>query len=225
MPYAARYVFLRDQQAELSSAIGDLYRRYEAVTQQLAEGIPGGGALHAGLVGAVERDIVPAYQERESRAFWVSCSVTALLLIAAVPLALPLLLPLAPLVGMPAPDGTSLLLAQVYDYFLVCGIIYLILRVMPLPRRTPNFVAHAGALLRVVLPYLVLPLLCFAVTAQFFLPYLMAFMGGSAVDTLVTAGDASQHAGLGIASGVLMAALLRLLPLGHARRDQHPAPP
>jgi hypothetical protein len=220
VPYLARYVFLRDQQAELSSSIGELYRQYEDVTQQLAEGIPGGGALHAGLVGALERDIAPAYHERQRREFWVSCSATALLLVAAVPLALPLLLPLAPLVGIPVPpDGKSLLLAQAVDYILVSGVVYLILQVMPTPKRTPAFVAHAGALFRIVLPYLVLPFLCIAVTVQFFLPYVMAFMGGTAVDTLVGASDASQHAGLGIASAVLMATLLRLLQAGRNRHE------
>lgn len=220
VPEQARYIFLQDQRQSLSNTIGELYRQYDDITRRLAaDGYNAGEGLRPELVDAIAQDIVPAYVERQRREFWVSLSVTALLVMASVLLALPLLLPLAPLLGMSPPGGTRWAVAQAYDYFLVCGIVYLILRVAPWRRRTPDHTAERGVLLRFALPYVVLPALWFAVTAQFFLPYLMAVMGGVPLDSLLSGGEAWRHAGLGLASAVLTAILLRVLPWLRHKKD------
>ncbi len=211
VPDHARYMLLQDQQQALSKSITALYRKYEDTTQRLAGGGQTGDGLRPDLLKAIELDLMPAYLERQRREFWVSISVIVLLLLASVPLGLPLLYPLASLVGVATTGGTTWWLAQAYDYIVVCGISYLILRVAPGRRRTPG-TTRPGGLLRVVLPYVLLAVLWFAVTVQFFLPYLMTAMGGLPLAASASYGDASKHAALGIVSAVLSAILLRWFP-------------
>jgi hypothetical protein len=245
VPGQARYVFLRDRQAALSQSLSALYQEYQEVTQQLADGDSGSAApdpavlqapdpavlqapdpalLQApdpALLQAIERDIQPAYLERQRREFWRALAVTVLLLVAAVPLALPLLYPFASLAGIAAPGGKSEVVAQFYDFFIVGGMSYLILCVAPARTGTgtPGDGARSGALFRFALPYVLLPLLWLAATFQFFMPYLMSFMGGVPVDLSGSFGGTLGHAGLGIASAVLSAILLRLLPLLRHRSE------